>query len=248
MKNQKPIKRILVARATPPSSSPYLKLAEKYHVAIDFKPFTSFVSISLPEFRKFKAKILSHTALIFTNKIAVDHFFQLVKNTNMQLPESTKYFCSTEVLANYLQKYIVLRKRKVIKVQGGMVGFFANLKRHKKEKFLIPSSTISRKDIIEFLKEYRCNYTKIVIYKILENNLTQMSVEEYDIIVLFSLLDVRSFVVNFPNFSSKNTQIAVFGTETARAVKQAGLSFDIYAPTPEATSMVDALNVYLRKV
>ena len=246
--SQKNNKRVLVAKAKSPSSScPYLKLIEKYKVTIDFVPFVRTEPISLPEFRKFKAKILLHTALIFTNKTAIDHFFQLTKATNLHLPESINYFCVTELLANYLQKYIVLKKRKVFTGEGDIVSFFANLKKHKKEKFLIPCSSTSRKDVIGVLKENQLNYFKTKVYNILDNDLTKLVAESYDIIVFFSLLDVKAFVKNFPKFTSKHTRIAVFGPETAKAIKEAGLSFHIYAPRPQIVSMADALDDYLKK-
>lgn len=248
IQNQFPtIKKILIAKASFSNiSCPYVDLSKKHKLSIDFRPFLQTTPIASSDFRKFKQKILAHTAILFTNKIAIDHFFNLIKASNIVLSEETKYFCTTQPLGHYLQKHVLVRKRKLFQGEKGFLDLTSLIKKHKQEKFLFPCSNVSRKDIRDFFKKQGYKYTEIIIYNLLARDLTDLAGITYDIIVFFSPLEVKAFVQNFPDYTFGNTKIATFGLQTAKTVRETGWEPHILAPKMNAPSMVEALEQYLK--
>lgn len=243
------VKSILVSQPPPTDEgSPYLKLAEKYNLKIDFRPFIQVEPVPLKDFRKQKIDILEHTAVIFTSRNAVDHFFDICKELKLEMPPEMKYFCISDQTANYLQKYIVIRKRKIFSGLKTTKDLIEILKKHKNEKYLLPCSDIRKEDIPEFLRENAYNFTEAIMYRTVASNLSDLDDVYYDIIAFFSPSGINSLFVNFPGFKQNFTRIAAFGPTTAKAVKDAGLYLDIEAPLPNAPSMTGALELYIKKV
>src|SRR5688572_11884348 len=242
------VKSILVTQEAPAdTNSPYLKLAEKFGLKVDFRPFIQVEPIDLREFRKQKVDILQHTAVIFTSRNAVDHFFFICRELKIEMPPDMKYFCISDQTSNYLQKYIVIRKRKIFTGLKTSQDLFEMLKKHKNEKYLFPCSDIRKNDIPDFLKENGYNHTEAIIYHTVAADLSDLKEVFYDIIAFFSPSGINSLFVNFPEFKQNNTRIAVFGPTTAKAVRDAGLILDIEAPLPNAPSMTGALELYIKK-
>lgn len=243
------VESILVSQPEPPniSNSPYSKLAEKYDLTVDFRQFIQVDPIDAKEFRKQKIDILKHTAVIFTSRNAVDHFFRICKDSKIEMPADMKYFCISEQTANYLQKYIVVRKRKVFVGEKTAKDLLEVVKKHKNEKYLFPCSNIRKDDIPSFMTKNGYNFTEAVIYKTVAADLSDLENVYYDIIAFFSPSGINSLFVNFPDFKQNKTRIAVFGPTTAKAAKEAGLIIDIEAPLPNAPSMTGALELYIKK-
>lgn len=242
------VKSILVTQEAPTdTSSPYLKLAEKYNLKIDFRPFIQVDPVPAKEFRKQKVDILDHTAIIFTSRNAVDHFFQICAELKIEMPADMKYFCISEQTSNYLQKYIVIRKRKIFTGLKTTQDLLEILKKHKNEKYLFPCSDIRKSDIPDFLSQNGFNYTEAIIYNTVASDLSDLKEVYYDILAFFSPSGINSLFVNFPDFVQNNTRIAAFGPTTAKAVRDAGLILDIEAPLPNAPSMTGALELYIKK-
>jgi uroporphyrinogen-III synthase len=242
------VKSILVTQEAPAdANSPYLKLAEKFNLKIDFKPFIQVEPVPVKEFRKQKIDILNHTAIIFTSRNAVDHFFHICQELKVEMPPEMKYFCISEQTSNYLQKYIVIRKRKIFTGLKTAQDLLEILKKHKNEKYLFPCSDIRKNDIPDFLRDGGYNYTEGIIYHTVAANLSNLKDVFYDILAFFSPSGINSLFVNFPEFKQNNTRIAAFGPTTAKAVKDAGLILDIEAPLPNAPSMTGALELYIKK-
>ena len=243
------VKSILVSQPEPADSkSPYYQLAEKYNLKIDFRPFIQIDPVSQKEFRQQKIDILGHTAVIFTSRNAVDHFFRLCQESKIEIPGDMKYFCISEQTANYLQKYIVVRKRKIFTGYRTANDLIEILKKHKNEKYIFPCSNIRKEDIPVFLEENNIHYTEAIIYKTVASDLSDLADVNYDIIAFFSPSGINSLYVNFPDFKQNQTRIAAFGPTTAQAVREAGLQLDIEAPQPNAPSMTGALELYIKKV
>lgn len=242
------VTRILVSQPKPTDSkSPYFNLAEKYNIKIDFRPFIQIDPVDVKEFRKQKVDILSHSAVIFTSRNAVDHFFRLAGESKVEIPSDMKYYCISEQTANYLQKYIVIRKRKIFTGSRTATDLIEVLKKHKGEKFIFPCSGIRKNDIPDFLKNNGYDYSEAVIYETVASDLSDLADVDYDVIAFFSPSGINSLFVNFPNFKQNATRIAAFGPTTAKAVKEAGLILDIQAPLPNAPSMTGALEFYIKK-
>ncbi len=242
------VKSILVSQPKPSGDkSPYFKLAEKYNIQVDFRPFIQIEPINHKEFRKQKVDILDHTAVIFTSRNAVDHFFRLSAESKIELPSDMKYFCISEQTANYLQKYIVIRKRKIFTGTRTAADLIEILKKHRSEKYVFPCSNIRKNDIPNFLKNNEYNYTEAIIYKTVASDLSDLADVNYDVIAFFSPSGINSLFVNFPQFEQNNTRIAAFGPTTAKAVKDAGLELNIEAPMPNAPSMTGAIELYIKK-
>lgn len=242
------IKRILVSQPKPESErSPYFELAQKNNLAIDFRPFVEIEGITGKEFRKQKVDISVHTAVIFTSKTAIDHFFRLSGELRISIPETMKYFCTTESVAFYLQKYIVYRKRKIFYGNGDFPELLEVIKKHATEKFLIPLSDPHKKEIPKLLEKNKFKFSKAILYRTITSNLKDLSDFNYDMIVFFSPAGIKSLFDNFPSFKQKNIKIATFGPNTAKAVKDAGLKLDVKAPTPEAPSMTMAIEQFIKK-
>lgn len=242
------VSSILVSQPEPADkNSPYYKLAEKYNLKIDFRQFIEIDPVDAKEFRKQKVNILDHTAVIFTSRNAVDHFFRLAAETKVEVPTDMKYFCISEQTANYLQKYIVIRKRKIFTGERTAADLLEVMKKHKNEKYIFPCSDIRKDDIPDFLDKNGYTWSEVIIYKTVASDLSDLSDITYDIIAFFSPSGIKSLFDNFPDFKQNKTRIAAFGPTTAKAVKDAGLILDIQAPLPNAPSMTGAIEYYIKK-
>ncbi len=247
----KPVKSILISQPTPPDvpKSPYQELAEKFKVKITFRQFIQIRGLSAKEFRKQRINILDFSAVIFTSRNAIDHFFRLCEELRIRMPEMTKYFCVTEAIAVYLQKYIQYRKRKVFYGMGRETELFDLFKKHITEKFIFPC-TPNHKDVYtEFLNNNKADFTDAVIYETVPADLSDMKgTINYDMIVLFTPTGVMSLFQNFPDFVQGELRIGGMGTSTLKAMEEKNLRVDVIAPTPESPSMTMALEKYLSKV
>ena len=242
------VSSILVTQPKPTDEkSPYFQLASKYNLKVDFRPFIQVEGLTYKEFRKQKVEILSHTAVIFTSRNAVDHFFKICQEAKLELPADYKYFCISEQTANYLQKYIVVRKRKVFVGLKTATDLIEIIKKHKDETFLFPCSSIRKEDIPLFMAENDFKFTEAIIYQTIASDLSDLKDIKYDVIAFFSPSGVHSLFKNFPEFKQEKTRIAAFGPSTAKAVREAGLLLDIEAPLPNAPSMTGALEQYIIK-
>lgn len=242
------VQSILVSQPEPSNEkSPYFDLAEKYGIKIDFKPFIQIDPIDVKEFRKQKVNILDHTAVIFTSRNAVDHFFRLAAENKVEIPTDMKYFCISEQTANYLQKYIVIRKRKIFTGTRTATDLMEVIKKHKTEKYIFPCSNIRQDDIPKFLESGGYDYSEAIIYETVASDLSDLADVNYDMIAFFSPSGISSLFHNFPDFKQNNTRIAAFGPTTSGAVRDAGLILDVEAPLPNAPSMTGALEVYIKK-
>ncbi|MCK6617281.1 MAG: uroporphyrinogen-III synthase [Cyclobacteriaceae bacterium] len=243
------VKSILVTQEAPTDpNSPYFKLAEKFNLKIDFRPFIQVEPVPVKEFRKQKVDILNHTAIIFTSRHAVDHFFHICNELKIEMPADMKYFCISDQTSNYLQKYIVIRKRKIFTGLKTAQDLQEILKKHKNEKYLFPCSDIRKNDIPDFLRENGFNFTEAIMYQTVASDLSDLKEVYYDILAFFSPSGISSLFANFPDFKQNNTRIAAFGPATARAVQDAGLILDIEAPLPNAPSMTGAIELYIKQV
>ncbi|MGQ1889432.1 uroporphyrinogen-III synthase [Thermophagus sp. OGC60D27] len=242
------IKKILVSQPKPSTpKSPYFELSEKNNVKIDFRPFIQVEGVSSKEFRQQKINILEHTAVIFTSRTAIDHFFRICEETRVTVPDDMKYFCISEATAFYLQKYIVYRKRKIFHSTGKFPDLIEVIKKHKQEKFLVPLSDIHKPEIPNLLTKAKVKFTKAILYRTVSSDLSDLKDINYDVLVFFSPSGIKSLLQNFPDFKQNDTLIASFGPATAKAVKEAGLRLDIQAPMPQAPSMTAALEMYIKK-
>ena len=242
------IKKILVSQPQPETAkSPYFDLAEKNNIQVDFRPFIQVEGVSAKEFRQTRVQILDHTAVIFTSRTAIDHFFRISSELRLTIPDTMKYFCISEATAFYLQKYIVYRKRKIFYGAGKFNDLIDVMKKHKDEKYLLALSQVNQHDIIQALDKAGYNYTKAIIYNTVSSDLSDLTEVNYDILVFFSPSGIQSLMNNFPDFIQNETKIACFGPTTAKAVHDAGLRLDIEAPTVEAPSMTMALDQFIKK-
>lgn len=242
------VKSILVTQEAPTDqNSPYFKLAERFNLKIDFRSFIEIQPVPIKEFRKQKIEIPNYTAVIFTSRHAVDHFFHICRELKIEMPADMKYFCISEQTSNYLQKYIVIRKRKIFTGLKTAQDLLEILKKHKNEKYLFPCSDIRKNDIPDFLKQNGFDFAEAIMYHTVASNLSDLEEVFYDILAFFSPSGINSLLVNFPDFKQNNTRIAAFGPTTAKAVHDAGLLLDIEAPLPNAPSMTGALELYIKK-
>ena len=247
MNSEMKIKRVLVSQPNPENGkSPYFELAEQNNLQIDFRPFIHVEGIPAREFRQERIDILEHSAVIFTSKTAVDHFFRMCEELRVTVPDSMKYFCISESTAFYLQKYIVYRKRKIFYGNGQFPDLMDLIVKHKEENFLVPLSDNHKDEIPTTLKTQKIKFTKAIIYKTVCSNLADLPVMDYDMLVFFSPSGIKSLKQNFPEFKQNSIKIASFGDSTANAVEQAGLRLDVRAPLPEAPSMTMALDIYIK--
>lgn len=241
------VKRILVSQPEPVDfeKSPYGELTQKHKVNIDFRKFIAIEGITASDFRKDKVYIQEHTAVIFTSRHAVDHFFRIAKEMRVEIPDTMKYFCISEASAFYLQKYVQYRKRKIFSGKQTFEDLVEIIAKHNEEKFLMPCSDVHQANLTRILDENEINYSKAVIYKTLASDLSDIDINSYDLLVFFSPAGVKSLFKNFPGFKQNSTLIGAFGPTTISAVKESGLKLDIAAPTKTALSMTDAIDQYL---
>ncbi|MDR1860390.1 MAG: uroporphyrinogen-III synthase [Bacteroidales bacterium] len=241
------IKKILVSQPQPDSAkNPYSDLAEKTGVHVEFRPFIQVEGITVKEFRQTRIQILDHSAVIFTSKTAIDHFFRICAEMRVTVPDNMKYFCISESTAFYLQKYIVFRKRKIFYGQSTFSAVIDLMKRHKDERYLVPLSHVHNPEIPELLDKGNFKYTKAIFYKTVSSDMSDIKELDYDILVFFSPSGIKSLLKNFPDFQQNDVRIAAFGHNTAAAVTEAGLRLDIEAPTSQTPSMTMALEQYIK--
>ncbi|MBO5250148.1 MAG: uroporphyrinogen-III synthase [Muribaculaceae bacterium] len=243
------VNKILVSQPKPTSEkSPYFEIAEKYGVEIVFRPFIKIEGLSAKEFRQSKISIADYTAVIFTARTAIDHFFRLAEETRVTIPDTMKYFCTTEAIALYLQKYTIYRKRKIFHGKTGKLDeLLPSLLKHSKEKFLFAISDVNKQEDDNILDKNNINYTKAVMYRTVSNDFGKDEPFDYDMLLFFSPAGITSLLKNFPDFQQGDIQIGCFGATTAQAVKEAGLRLDIEAPSPKAPSMTGALELFLKE-
>ncbi len=243
------VKKILVSQPPPVDieKTPYGSLSSKYKVKIDFKKFIKVEGICASDFRKDKVYIQDHTAIILTSRNAVDHFFRIAKEMRVEIPDTMKYFCISEATAFYLQKYVQYRKRKIFSGKQNFKDMLEIIQKHKNEKFLLPCSDIHKLSLVKMLDDNNINYTKAVIYTTVASDLSDVNIDDYDLLVFFSPAGVKSLFKNFEEFKQNHTLIGAFGPTTSKAVKEAGLKINIAAPTKTALSMTMAIEEYLQK-
>ena len=243
------IKKILVSQPKPTSEkSPYYDIASRFGVELIFRPFIKVEGMDAREFRTQKVNILDHTAVVFTSRHAIDHFFTLAKEMRITIPEDMKYFCVTETIALYIQKYVQYRKRKVFFGNTGHINdLLPAMVKHKTEKYLVPMSDVHNDSIANLLDSKKLQHTECVMYKTVSNDFTEEEVKnfDYDMLIFFSPSGIESLTKNFPNFNQGNIAIGTFGPATAKAVHDAGLRLDLEAPSEKYPSMTGALQHYL---
>ena len=241
------IKTILVSQPKPEGEkSPYYDLAEKYKLKIDFRPFIHVEGVDVAEFRQQKINLSEHTAVILTSKTGVDHFFRMAKEMRFEVPDTMKYFCISEAVAYYLQKYVTYRKRKIFFGKQTIVDLMDVMKKHKAEKFLLPCTDILRDRIPLTLEENNIQFTKAVLYRTVASDLSDLENVYYDMLVFFSPGGIESLLKNFPDFKQNTTIIAAFGPTTANAVVKNNLRLDVHAPQPNAPSMTGAIELFVK--
>ncbi len=244
------VKNILISQPKPAEGerNPYLDLAKKYNLNLTFRQFIKVEGLQAQEFRAQRIDILAHGAVIMTSKLAVDHYFRICNEMRITVPEDMKYFCINEKTAYYLQKYIQYRKRKIFFGHGTIIDLVDVIKKNRSERFLIPVSDVHKEQIVDFLDELNITYTKGTFYKTVCADLSDIkNLQEFDVLVFFTPMGIRSLKQNFPNVKQGNIRIAAFGYATAQMVSQLGYRLDIFAPNPQNPSMSGALDTYIRE-
>ncbi len=244
------VKNILVSQPVPADleKSPYGDLIKKYGVNIEFIKFFKIESVSVREFRDEKVYINEHTAIIFNSKHAVDHFFGIAKDVRVEVPETMKYFCISESVAFYLQKYVQFRKRKIFFSENDVSQLMDLIKKHKTERFLLPCSDNHSKDLPDLLDAAKINYSEAVLYRTVPAEMKALvDINKFDMLVFFSPQGIRSLFHNWPDFKQGDIAIGTFGTTTSQAATEAGLKVNLSAPNPTTPSMTMAIDAYLSK-
>ena len=252
-KRLKKVESILISQPKPSNdASPFYRLVNNYNLKVDFRPFEKLDPVSVKDFRKQKINILEHTAIIFTSRNAVDHFFKLAEGLKISIPTDMKYFCISEQTANYLQKYIVIRKRKIFVGNRTPLELLDAIseavKKFPDEKFLFPCSDVRKKLISKFLKKNNLDYSEAIIYNTVPADLSDLEDVFYDMLVFYSPSGIKSLYQNYPDFQQNNTRIAAFGSTTIKAVEDAGLKVTVVAPSKKAPSMTMAIEQYIKHV
>ena len=243
------VKSILVTQPKPETDkSPFYDLAKKLNLKIDFRSFIHVEGIPAKDFRKEKISPLDFTAVIFTSRNAIDHYFRICEEMKIEVPAEMKYFCITEAVALYMQKYVQYRKRKISIGKQTTADLIELLKKHKTEKFFYPCTDVYTDSIPVFLKENGYDFSAAVIYKTVCSDLSDLAEVNYDMIVFFSPSGIKSLFKNFPDFKQNNTRLATFGPTTAKAVLDAGLTINVQAPTPAFPSMTMAIEDYVKRM
>jgi len=243
------VKTILVSQPAPKAKqSPYFDLMSKQKVKIDFRSFIHVEGETSRNVRNQKIDFLDYTAVIFTSRNAVDHYFRLADEMRVNIPDDMKYFCLSEAVAFYLQKYVVYRKRKIYVGVRTFDDLMPLIKKHKNEKFLLPSSDKVKQTMIDKMDSLNVEWKRAILFRTVISDLSDLENVFYDVLVFFSPSGIRSLFHNFPEFKQNNTRIAVFGNSTVRAAEEAGLKIDIAAPSEETPSMTMALEKYIKTV
>ena len=240
------VKTILVSQPEPSNEkSPYSRLKEKYKLKIDFRPFIHVEGVTAKNVRQQKINFSDFNNIILTSKNAVDHFFRLAEEMRYKVPDATKYFCQSEAIGFYLQKYVVYRKRKIYVGDRDFKSLESVFQKFENESFLVPTSDILNSETSLFLDSININWTRAKLYKTVVSNLSDLRDVYYDILVFFSPSGIESLFKNFPDFKQNNTRIAVYGNATVKAASDAKLRIDIKAPTPDTPSMTMAIEKYI---
>ncbi len=242
------VKSILVSQPEPVGdNNPYTALAAKHKVKIDFRPFIKVEGIPANEFRRDKINPRDFKAVIFTSKNGVDHYFRMCQELRVEINPEWKYYCVSEAVAFYLQKFVQYRKRKIYPAKGSLNDLVPILKKQKDEHFLFPTSDVLNADIPALLLASKIKYTRAILYRTVASDLSDLAEIKYDILVFFSPEGIKSLYINFPDFMQNETRLAGFGSSTQQAIAEASLRLDIPVPTPESPSMITALDTYIKE-
>jgi uroporphyrinogen-III synthase len=240
------VKTILVSQPEPKvENSPYFDLQQKHKLKVDFRPFNHVEGVTAKDVRLQKIDLNNYSAIILTSKNSVDHFFRVAEEMRYKVPEGLKYFCQSESVAFYLQKYVVYRKRKIYVGQKDFADMSTLIKKYKEEKYLLPASDQLNADAQLTLNNLKVDWTQAIFYKTVMSDLSDLADVYYDVLAFFSPTGIKSLFMNFPNFEQNNTRIAVFGSTTQKEALDHGLRIDILAPTPDTPSMTMALEKYI---
>ena len=243
------VKKILISQQQPMTASPYTAIAEKFGAEVDFKPFFKIEPLTSREFRTQRINILDHTAIVFSARTTIDAFFQICEELRVKVPETMKYFCTTEAVANYLQKHIVYRKRKIFFGDGrpeSIIGLIGS--KHKGEKFLIATVESTSKDAVtKLFEQENYDFETAIFVKPVSQDLKNLDLHSYDLMVFFNPADVKSLYENQPEFKQENIKFISYGRSIVTAMNEAGLSIEISAPSAEIPSVAKALELYLSK-
>ena len=243
------IKSILVSQPAPNAeSSPYLELARKEKIKIEFRPLIHVEGEDAKELRAQKIDLGNFTGVIFTSKNAIDHYFRLAEEMRFSVPDSMRYICQSEAIANYLQKHIVYRKRKISFGEKTITDLLPLFKKHSTEKYLLPCSDVLNDDVVKTLDEAGIDWTRAVMYRTVASDITDINPDEVDMFVFFSPSGIKSLFKNFPEFKQGEKKIAVFGQNTQNTAEENGLRVDLMAPTKENPSMTMAIEKYIRQL
>jgi len=241
------IKSILVSQPEPKTDkNPFSDLAERFNLKVDFRSFIHVEGVEPQEFRQQRVNLANYTAVIFTSRMAIDHYFRIAKETRFNVPDEMKYFCVSEAVAYYLQNYVVYRKRKIFHGKQTFSDLMHLIVKHKSENFLVPCSDIQRKTIPGELEKNNVNFKNTILYKTVCSDLSDLEDVKYDILVFYSPSGIQSLIKNFPKFEQNGTKIAAFGPTTAHAAEKAGLRIDIKAPLPGIPSMTMAIENFIK--
>ena len=243
------IKNVLISQPAPvvAEKSPFNEIVLKHHVNVDFHPFIKLEGVSLKEFRGQRVDILEHSAVIFTSRVTIDNFFRICEEARITIPETMKYFCNTEAIALYLQKYIVYRKRKIFFAEGTFSSLVELIVKHKDEKFLLTLSEPHKPEMPMDLEKLQLKWNKVILARTVSADLEAVNLDKYDLVVFYSPSEIASLLGRF-SVETIHPKIAVFGNGTARAAVENGLTVSAMAPTPEAPSMTKALDIYIRRI
>lgn len=242
------IKSILVSQPAPNESSPYLEMAKKEKIKIDFRPFIHVEAVDSKELRTQKIDLSTFSGIIFTSRNAVDHYFRLAEEMRFSVPDSMRYICQSEAIANYLQKHIIYRKRKISFGEKLFSDLLPLFKKYPSEKYLLPSSEVISSDIIATMEKSEVEWSRAVMYKTVSSDISDISIEDYSMLVFFSPNGIKSVQENFSDFKQNDIKIAVFGNTTQNAALEAGFRIDIMAPSKETPSMTMAIEKYIRNL
>ncbi|WP_392437282.1 uroporphyrinogen-III synthase [Cruoricaptor ignavus] len=242
------IKSILVSQPAPGETSPYAEIAKKEKVKFDFRPFIQVEGVDSKELRTQKIDLSQYTGVIMTSKNAVDHYFRLAEEMRFAVPDSMRYVCQSEAIANYLQKHVVYRKRKISFGEKTVADMLPLFKKYPDEKYLIPTSDVMSPDIPAALNKAGIDWTRAIMYRTVYSDLSDLRVKDYDMIVLFTPQGIRSLKDNFKDFEQGSTKIGVFGANTQKLAEEEGLTVDVMAPTRETPSMTMAIERYIRSM
>ena len=240
------IKSILVSQPAPNESSPYLEMAKKEKIKIDFRPFIHVEGVDAKELRAQKIDLANFTGIIFTSKNAVDHFFRLAEEMRFAVPDSMRYICQSETIANYLQKHIIYRKRKISYGEKNFADLVSLFKKFPSEKYLLPAADVLSPDVLKVLETVSIDWTRATMYKTVCSDLSDIKIDDYDMLVFFTHQGIKSLLQNFPDFVQNDTKIAVFGNTTEKAAIDSGFRVDVMAPSKETPSMTLAIEKYIR--